>query len=222
VAHYFSKVKPKSKVLILDANDDVTSKGLLFKKAWTDRYRDIIEYRPNHVAVDVDAATNTLKFDFNDDVKADVLNVIPNMRAGDIAVKSGLVTANKRWCEVDFLTFESKVEKNVHVLGDSIQTAQAMPKSGHMANQHGKTCAAAVVALLTGQVPNNMPIYNNTCYSFVSDTDAVHVASVHQYDPEKKTMLPVAGSTGVSTAANELEGRFAHSWALGIWADTLR
>ena len=221
VAHYFSKAKPKSKVLILDANDDVTSKGPLFKKAWTDRYQGIIEYRPKHVATDVDAATNTLKFDFNDDVKADVLNVIPNMRAGEIAVKSGLATANKRWCEVDFLTFESKAAKNVHILGDSIQIAPIMPKSAHMANQHGKTCAAAVVALLTGKEPNAMPIYNNTCYSFVSDEDAVHVNSVHQYDAEKKTMLPVTGSVGVSKAANELEGRFAQAWARGIWADTL-
>jgi NADPH-dependent 2,4-dienoyl-CoA reductase/sulfur reductase-like enzyme len=221
VAHYFSKAKPKSKVLILDANDDVTSKGPLFKKAWSERYKDIIEYRSKHVVMDVDAATNSLKFEFNDDVKAHVLNVIPNMRAGDIAVKSGLATANKRWCEVDFLTFESKAAKNIHVLGDAIQVAPIMPKSAHMANQHGKTCAAAVVALLTGKVPNNMPIYNNTCYSFVSDEDAVHVNSVHQYDPEKKTMLPVAGATGVSKAANELEGRFAQAWARGIWADTL-
>jgi NADH dehydrogenase FAD-containing subunit len=150
-----------------------------------------------------------------------VLNVIPNMRAGEIAVKSGLATANKRWCEVDFLTFESKAAKNIHVLGDAIQIAPIMPKSAHMANQHGKTCAAAVVALLTGKEPNAMPIYNNTCYSFVSDEDAVHVNSVHQYDPEKKTMLPVTGSVGVSKAANELEGRFAMAWARGIWADTL-
>ena len=221
VAHYFSKEKPRSKVLILDANEDVTSKGPLFKKAWTDRYKDIIEYRPRHVLTDVDAATNTLKFEFNDDLKADVLNVIPPMRAGDIAVKSGLATANQRWCEVDFLTFESKAAKNIHVLGDAIQIAPVMPKSAHMANQHGKTCAAAVVALLTGREPNAMPIYNNTCYSFVSDEDAVHVNSVHQYDPEKKTMLPVTGSVGVSKAANELEGRFALAWARGIWADTL-
>lgn len=221
VAHYFSKAKPKGKVLILDANDDVTSKGPLFKKAWAERYKGIIEYRPKHNTVDVDAATNTLKFEFNDDVKASVLNVIPSMRAGDIAVKSGLATANKRWCEVDFLTFESKAAKNIHVLGDAIQIAPAMPKSGHMANQHGKTCAAAVVALLTGQTPNDMPIYNNTCYSFVSDEDVVHVASVHRYDAEKKTMLTVAGAGGVSSAANELEGRYAMAWARNIWADTL-
>jgi NADPH-dependent 2,4-dienoyl-CoA reductase/sulfur reductase-like enzyme len=221
VASYFKKAKPKSKVLILDANDDVTSKGPLFKKAWKDRYDGMVEYRPKHKAVDVDAATNTLKFEFNDDVKASVLNVIPEMRAGDIAVKTGLATANKRWCEVDFLTFESIAVKNVHVLGDSIQIAPAMPKSGHMANQHGKTCAAAVVALLTGKQPNALPIYNNTCYSFVSEEDVVHVSSVHRYDAEKKTMLTVAGSGGVSSAANELEGRYAMAWARNIWADTL-
>ena len=221
VANYFSKAKPKSKVIILDANDDVTSKGPLFKKAWAERYKGIIEYRPKHGAVDVDLSTNAVKFEFNDDVKANVLNVIPAMRAGDIAVKTGLATANKRWCEVDFLTFESKAAKNIHLLGDSIQIAPAMPKSGHMANQHGKTCAAAVVALLTGKEPNPLPVYNNTCYSFVSEEDVVHVASVHRYDAEKKTMLTVAGSGGVSSAANELEGRYAMAWARNIWADTL-
>ena len=221
VASYFTQAKPKSKVLILDANDDVTSKGPLFKKAWADRYAGMVEYRPKHKVVDVDAATNTLKFEFNDDVKAAVLNVIPEMRAGDIAVKTGMATANKRWCEVDFLTHESIAVKNVHVLGDSIQIAPAMPKSGHMANQHGKTCAAAVVALLAGKQPNQLPIYNNTCYSFVSAEDVVHVSSVHRYDAEKKTMLTVAGSGGVSSAANELEGRYAMAWARNIWADTL-
>ncbi len=221
VAEYFSKAKPKSKVLILDANEDVTSKGALFKKAWTDRYKGIVEYRNKHNVTDVDVATKTLKFEFNDDLKASVINVIPSMRAGDIAVNAGLATANKRWCEVDFLTFESKAAKNVHVLGDSIQIAPGMPKSGHMANQHGKTCAAAVVALLTGTQVNNMPIYNNTCYSFVSSNEVVHVASVHRYDAEKKTMLTVAGSGGLSPAANALEAVYAMSWAQNIWADTL-
>ena len=221
VAHYFSQAKPKSKVLILDGNDDVTSKGPLFKKAWADRYKGIIEYRPKHSTVDVDTATNTLKFDFNDDVKAQVLNVIPPQRAGDIAHNAGLTTANRRWCEVDWLTMESTAAKNIHILGDALQIAPQMPKSGHMANQHGKVAAAAIVALLSGRAPNALPIYNNTCYSFVSDTDVVHVASVHRYDAEKKTMLTVPGSGGVSAAASELEGRYGMAWARNIWADTL-
>ena len=221
IAAYFAKSKPKSKVLLLDANDDVTSKGPLFKKAWADRYKGIIDYRPKHAVLDVDAATSTLKFEFNDDVKANVLNVLPAMRAGDIAVKTGLATANKRWCEVDFLTFESKAAKNIHVIGDSIQIAALMPKSGHMANQHAKTCAAAVVALLTDQAPNQNPIYNNTCYSFVSPDEVIHVSSVHRYDAEKKTMSVVAGAGGVSAVASPLEGAYAFGWAKNIWADAL-
>ena len=221
IASYFKAAKPRSKVLILDANDDVTSKGPLFKKAWAERYAGIIEYRPKHAVVDVDAASKTLKFEFNNDQKADVLNVLPAMRAGDIAVKSGLATANKRWCEVDFLTFESKAAKNVHVLGDATQSAALMPKSGHMANQHAKTCAAAVVALLSGQTPNQSPIYNNTCYSFVSPDEVVHVASVHAYNAANKTMTVVAGSGGVSSAASALEGAYAMGWAQNIWADSL-
>lgn len=221
VAHYFSKAKPKSKVLILDANDDVTSKGPLFKKAWADRYKGIVEYRPKHVTSDVDAATGTLKFEFNDDVKAQVLNVVPPMRAGDIAHNAGLTTANKRWCEVDWLTMESKAARNIHLLGDAVQIAPGMPKSGHMANQHAKVAVAAIVALMSGRAPNPLPLYNNTCYSFVSDADVVHVASVHRYDEAQKTMVPVQGSGGVSASASELEGHYAMAWARNIWADAL-
>ena len=221
VASYFKKAKPKSKVVIFDANDDITSKKGLFMKAWDEHYKGIIEYRPKHKVVDVDAATNTLKFEFNDDFKAGVANVIPTQRAGEIAVKTGLATANARWCEVDFLTFESKAAKNIHVLGDAIQIAPGMPKSGHMANQHAKTCAAAVVSLLQGKEPPALPIYANTCYSFVTATDVVHVASVHRYDAAQKTMLTVPGSGGLSSAASELEGAYAMAWARNIWADSL-
>jgi NADPH-dependent 2,4-dienoyl-CoA reductase/sulfur reductase-like enzyme len=221
VAWYFKRAKPKSKVLILDGNADVTSKAGLFKKAWAEEYKGIVEYRPNHVLTDVDANTRTAKFDVQDPVKADVLNVVPPQRAGDIAMQAGVITANNRWCEIDWLTMESIKVKNVHVIGDAIQPAAGMPKSAHMANQHGKLCAAAVVALLGGQPVNPTPVLTNTCYSMVTDKDAIHVDSVHQYDKEKKTVSPVAGSGGVSTAMSELEGRYTFNWAKNIWADTL-
>ena len=221
VAHYFSQAKPKSKVIILDGNDDVTSKGPLFKKAWAERYKGIIEYRPKFVAVDVDAATNTVISDFGDKVTGGVLNVIPPQRAGSIASQTGLANMNKRWCEVDFLTFESTQAKNIHVLGDAIQIAPAMPKSGHMANQHAKVCAGAIVDLLSGRAVNQSPLITNTCYSFVSDKEVVHVASVHTYVAEKKTFMAVPGSGGVSSGASEIEGVYAFNWAQTIWADAL-
>ena len=221
VAWYFKRAKPKSKVLVLDGNPDVTSKAGLFKKAWNDLYKGIVEYRPNHVLADVDLATKTAKFETADDVRASVLNVIPPHRAGGIARTAGVVTANNRWCEVDFLSYESIRGKGVHVLGDSIQAAPGMPKSGHMANNQAKVAAAAILRQLGGQSPIATPMLTNTCYSFITDKDVVHVASVHQYDVAKKTMLAVPGSGGLSPAMNELEGRFALSWAQNIWADTL-
>ena len=221
VAWYFKQAKPKSKVLILDGNPDVTSKAGLFKKAWAEEYKGIVEYRPNHVLTDVDVRTLTAKFETSDDVKANVLNVLPPQRAGTIARTAGVVTANNRWCEVDFLSFESVKVKNVHVLGDAIQIAPAMPKSGHMANQHAKVCAAAVLELLAGRAPSATPVLTNTCYSFITDKDVVHVASVHQYDAEKKTMLAVPGAGGLSPGMSALEGTYAFAWAKNIWADAL-
>jgi sulfide dehydrogenase [flavocytochrome c] flavoprotein subunit len=220
VAWYFKTQKPKSKVLILDANDKVQSKEALFTKVWKEWYAGIIEYRPNSTLVDVDATTLTAKLEF-EDVKADVLNVVPPQRAAKIAADTGLITANNKWVGVDFLTYESIAKKNIHVLGDAILAAPAMPKSGHMANQHAKVAAAAVIALLRGESPNPNPIITNTCYSFVSDKQVIHVASVHRYDPEKKTMVVAPGASGVSAAPSDLEGTYAESWGKNIWADML-
>ncbi len=221
VAGYFKTAKPKSKVLILDANQDVTSKGPLFKKVWAEQYKGIVEYRPQHKASAVDARTKTIKFDVQDDVKADVLNVLPSMRAGAIALQTGLANSNARWCNVDYLTFESTAAKDIHVLGDSIQIAPLMPKSGHMANSHAKVAAAAIVARLAGWDVNPAPMLTNTCYSFVDALNVIHVASVHEYVAAEKTFKTVAGSGGVSAGPTELEGRYAWNWARTIWADAL-
>lgn len=225
VASYFKAAKPKSKVLILDANPDVTSKGGLFKKVWAEQYKGIVEYRPQHKAVAVDASAanglNTVKFEVQDDVTAQVLNVLPPMRAGAIAVQTGLANSNARWCGVNYLNFESTVAKDIHVLGDSIQIAPLMPKSAHMANSHAKVAAAAIVAELAGWEVNPTPMLTNTCYSFIDDKSVVHVASVHEYVAAEKTFKTVAGSGGLSAAPNELEGRYAWNWARTIWADTL-
>ena len=218
VAAYFRAAKPRSKVLIADANADVTSKGALFKRAWSELYAGMIEYRPDSKAVDVDLAGGVIKLEM-EDVKGDVMNVLPPMKAGTIAAP--FITANGRWCEVDWLTYESKVAPGVHILGDALLPAPVMPKSGNMANAQAKVCAAAVVAVLRGEAPNAAPTLLNTCYSFVSDKLAVHVASVHKYDPQERTMRAVPGAGGLSPAMNAQEAAYAWDWARNIWADAL-
>jgi sulfide dehydrogenase [flavocytochrome c] flavoprotein subunit len=71
VAFYFQRHKPKSKVLVLDANQDIVSKPALFKKAWNERYPGIVEYQNQHKAVAVAPAEGLIKFDVHADVKAD-------------------------------------------------------------------------------------------------------------------------------------------------------
>lgn len=220
VADYFKKHKPKSKVVILDANEDVQSKKPLFMKAWADLYKGTLEYRPNSEVKEVDAATNTAVLEF-DKFKADVLNIIPPHRAGDIAHKSGIKLINNRWVDVNWLSMESTNVPGIHILGDAIFPAPTMPKSGHMANQHGKLAAAAILNLLAGEAPNPEPVVMNTCYSFVDAKNVIHVASVHQYDAATKVVQPVKGAGGVSAARNEIEGKIALAWAKNIWADML-
>ena len=219
VAAYFKQAKPRSKVLVLDANPDVTSKAGLFKRAWGDLYPGILEYRGGARAVAVDGKAKTVKLEV-EDVKGDVLNVVPPHRAGDIAAKAGLITTNNRWCDVDWRTMESKAVKGVHVLGDATLSAPAMPKSASMANNHAKIAAAAIVELLRGRTPEPVKIIN-TCYSFVAEKEAIRVSSVHEWEPGQGTLVAVKGSGGVSAARSEAEANYAWSWARTIWADSL-
>ncbi len=218
VASYLKQAKPRSKVLVLDANAEIQSKKALFERAFAQHYKDILEYRPNAELKEVAGGVAKLEFE---DVKADVLNVVPPQRAADLAKNAGLITINNRWVGVNWLTMEATAAPGIHVLGDATFPAPLMPKSGHMANQHAKVAAAAVIQLLKGEPVNATPVVMNTCYSFVTAKDVIHVASVHQYDAAEKIFKTVPGSGGVSAGANQVEGRYALSWADNIWADAL-
>jgi NADPH-dependent 2,4-dienoyl-CoA reductase/sulfur reductase-like enzyme len=217
VAHYFKQHKPNSKVVILDANADITSKKGLFLQSFNGVYQGMIEYHNNSAIVQLDPVSKTIKTDF-ETVKADVLNVIPPQLAGKVAQAAGLANVDQRWCEVDFRTYASNMDPNIHIIGDSISAG--LPKSAHMATSQAKICAAAIIDLQSGNPPNPLPVFANTCYSFVDDQQAMHVANVYRFDPAKKSMVSAEGG-GVSTKATVQEGDYAQAWAQNIWADTL-
>ncbi|MDR2876257.1 MAG: NAD(P)/FAD-dependent oxidoreductase [Methylobacillus sp.] len=218
VAFYFSRHKPKSKVIVLDENPDIVSKKALFLRAWNELYPGMIDYRPNNVVTEIRENGGQdgfrVKTEF-DELSADVLNVIPPQCAGDLAQGMDNVDG---WCEVDFMTYESKVVPGVHIIGDAVSSA--LPKSAHMASSQAKVAAAAIVALLSDAPPDPQPVFANTCYSFVSDKLAMHVANVYRYDAQKKIMLPAEGG-GVSDRASEQESDYAQWWAKNIWSDVL-
>jgi hypothetical protein len=217
VAAYLKRAKPRAKLLVLDANPEVQSKRALFERAFAQHYAGVLEYRPNAELQQV-LADGTARFEF-EDVKADVLNLIPPQRAGDLA--RDFANVNRRWVGVDWPTLQAQAAPGVHVVGDALFSAPGSPKSAHLANQQGKLAAAAVLQLLQGEAVDPAPVMMNTCYSFVTPDEAAHVASVHQYDAVEKTMKPVPGAGGVSLAASAREAVLAQSWAENIWADTL-
>jgi sulfide dehydrogenase [flavocytochrome c] flavoprotein subunit len=218
VAFYFKQHKPRSKVIVLDENPEIVSKKGLFTRTWADMYPGIVDYRPNNALIEIDVATRNVKTEF-EAVQADVLNVIPPQRAGKLAQTLGAANIDRRWCEVDFLTYESRVVPGVHIIGDAV--AAALPKSAHMATSQAKVCVSAIVSLMTGEAPDPQPVFANTCYSFVSDTMAMHVANVYRFDASKKMMVSAEGG-GVSDRPSEQEGNYAQWWAKNIWSDVLK
>jgi len=221
IALYLKQHKPKSKVLILDAKQKFSKQGL-FTQAWEKFFPGMIEWRPGPDAavVKVDAAGMTAETSFGDEIKADVLNVIPPQRAGEIAQVSGLAD-DSGWCPVDQKTFESKLHPGIHVIGDA-SIAGAMPKSGYAANSQGKVCAAAVVALLNeGEV--GVPSYVNTCYSIAGPEWGISVAAVYKLGADGViTSVPNSGGLTPMDASEEMHKReveYAHSWYKNIVHD---
>jgi len=213
VAWYLKKNKPKSKLVVLDANQNIVSKTALFRAAWQ-AYPNI-DYRASNKVVKVDAGTREVVTDFGDKVKYDVVNLIPPQRAGAIAVQADLVGADKRWCEVDHVTYESAKHRTVHVVGDST-TGLPVPKSGTIANAMGKICASSVVHLLNGQPAPPIPPLN-TCYSWVSDTEAMAVVNAYRIENGKVVQIEQKLTPGHSA----LYAQHAEGWAKSIWADVL-
>jgi NADPH-dependent 2,4-dienoyl-CoA reductase/sulfur reductase-like enzyme len=213
VAWYLHTNKPRSRVVVLDANPNIVSKTGLFRAAW--RAYPNIDYRASSRVVKVDPAAREVTTDLGDKVKYDVLNLIPPQRAGEICVQADLVGADKRWCEVNHVTYESVKQKGVHVLGDST-TGLPVPKSGTVANAMGKICAAAVVSLLNGREPAPMaPV--NVCYSWVSSTEAMAVINSYRIQDGKVVQIEQKLTAGQSVAI----GRNAQGWARSIWSDIL-
>ena len=213
VAWYLKNAKPRAKLIVLDANQNVVSKTALFRAAWQ-AYPNL-EYRASNKVVKVDPGVRQVTTEFGDTVKYDVVNLIPPQRAGTIAVQADLVSPDKRWCEVNHVTYESVKHPNVHVIGDST-IGLPVPKSGNIANAMGKISALAVVRLLHGKEPQALAP-GNTCYSWVNDKEAVAVVNAYKIDGGKVVQIEQKLTPGQSAQW----GQHALGWAASIWNDML-
>jgi sulfide dehydrogenase [flavocytochrome c] flavoprotein chain len=213
IAWYLQTKKPQSKLIVLDANKDIVSKAGLFKAVFKEY--PLLDYRAAQKLEKIDVSNKEVTTDTGDKVKYDVVNVIPPQRAGAIAVETDLVGGDKRWCEVDHVTYESVKQKNIHVVGDAT-IGLPVPKSGNVANAMGKICAMAVANLLNGKEPAQIAP-GNTCYSWVSDKEAIAIVNAYKIDNGKVVQIEQKLTPGksVGVAQNSL------SWRTSIWNDVL-
>jgi sulfide dehydrogenase [flavocytochrome c] flavoprotein chain len=221
IAAWLKANRPRAKLLLLDAKDTF-SKQKLFQAVWAQLYPGLLEWvslSDGGKVTRVDPASNTFETDFGSH-KADVGNVIPPQRAGRIAIAAG-VADRTGWCPIDPVTFESRLQPGIHVVGDAA-IAGAMPKSAFAANAQAKVCADAVVQLLAGGTPGE-PRLINTCYSLVAPGYGISVAGV--YRPVNGQLTDIAGAGGTSPldappALRAQEAEYANAWFSTITHET--
>jgi sulfide dehydrogenase [flavocytochrome c] flavoprotein chain len=214
VAHYLKTHKPNSKIIVLDQKDKF-SKQVLFTNGWKELYGDMIEWRAAQFGgkvLEVNPAKRVVKTE-DEEIVADVLNYIPNQKAGQLAFDSGLVQGD--WCPIHPKTFESKLVKNVHVIGDA-SSAAPMPKSAFSASTQGKVVAMQIARILANKEIVNPPKLANTCYSLLSPNYGISIAAVYNAHDDK--IESVNGAGGVSPENDPdghirlLEAKYAYAW----------
>lgn len=226
IAYYLSRHNPTAKLIVLDAKSSF-SKQSLFISGWEQHYgygstNSLITWQPipDNRIIAIDVKTKTVLTDFGDQFRADVLNFIPDQRAGSIARKAGLTDSNG-WCPVHPISNASLLQPDIHVLGDAA-ICKPLPKSAFAANSQAKVCALAIISLLNGRPPSAAN-WVNTCYSLITPEKGISIAMVYKSNQSGK-ITKVPGSGGLTAMedhdAMRLEAYFAHRWYDSITADS--
>jgi NADPH-dependent 2,4-dienoyl-CoA reductase/sulfur reductase-like enzyme len=188
IAHYLKTRKPRSKLVILDPKR-AFSKQPVFAEAFTRHYKDIIELNLSNeiddfTVVRVDPKTKEVVTKAGKTVRADVANVLPQQRAGEIAARAG--TTKGDWCPVNPENFSSALAPDIYVLGDASIAAE-MPKSAFSANSQAKVVAADILAMLANK-ERFEPRFRNTCWSLLAPDDDVKIGA--SYTPKDGKLEP--------------------------------
>jgi NADPH-dependent 2,4-dienoyl-CoA reductase/sulfur reductase-like enzyme len=219
IANYLKRGKPRAKILILDAKEQFSMQDLFFE-AWDRFYPDLIEWLPGEIngggAKAVDARAMTVMTD-DDSFQGDVINLIPAQRAGDIALAAGLADASG-WCPIDPRTMASRLQPDIHVIGDAIDPGD-MPKAGFAAGHQAKLCAMAVRAALLGS-PLSEGDFPGACWNFLAEGHAVRIGGRYSASEEKFLQTDgLVSEIGESDEVREALARGANDWYAGFVED---
>ncbi len=217
VAHVLKASNPTAKIIVADPKPKF-SKMALFQEGWANHYAGMVDWIGEEFGggdVSVNPAAMTVTID-GEETAVDVCNVIPAMKAGRIADIAGVTEGN--WAPVNAADMSSKMDPDVHVLGDAAQQGD-MPKSGFAANSQAKVCANAVRGALTGS--KVFPAkFSNTCWSLIETDDGVKVGATYEATPEKIAKVDgFISQTGENSDTRKATYEESEGWYAGITAD---
>ena len=216
-AHLLKAKNPTAKIIVADPKPKFSKMGL-FQEGWGNHYSGMIdwigsEFGGGNVSVDPNAMTVTIDGEVT---KVDACNVIPAMKAGRICEIAGITEGN--WAPVSGHTMQSRIDENIHVLGDA--SAQGdMPKSGYSANSQAKVAAMAVRGALTGS--KVFPAkFSNTCWSLIDTNDGVKVGATYEATDEKIAKIDgFVSKTGEAADLRKATYEESIGWYSDITAD---
>ncbi len=216
VAHWLNQHRPGAKVVVLDANPDI----IVEKESFGSRFTQYgVEYHAGVQVTQVDDASKTVTVSGAPEATyaADVLNVIPAMRAGANALLDNAGLLSGDWAPVSAKTFESTEVAGIHVIGDAQGTG--VPKAGHIGNAEAKVCAEAVLNLLHGFPVYASPKINSACYSPVSTSEATWLTATYEYSTVSDSWVAIAPSkAGGAPAVSHYQEMFG--WTNNLFSDT--
>ncbi len=221
IASVIKRNKLKAKLLVLDANPDITIKAEGFHAAFNELYKDIIEYHKDAAVKGVDLANRVIKTEF-DDVKFDDAAIYPNVRGSTLIEQLGLLApsnkSNQKEANIDIRFYNLIGDPHVYVSGDS--RPHPYSKSGNTANSEGHYVAKVLAARAQGkEISWASP--ETICYSMVNadPQEAISVDARYVYDPKKDVITGFSPDTKVFIKRDAAKGAATLEWARGIYRD---
>lgn len=217
IAHILKERNPTAKIIVLDPKEKF-SKQALFMEGWEEHYPGMVEWLPLSIhggITSVNPDTMEIETDL-ETFSADAASIVPAQKAGAIAAIAGLTDGD--WCPIVPATMQSKLDENIHVLGDA-SVASAMPKSGFSANSQAKVAANAIRGALTGSRVFE-PRFANTCWSLIGTNDGVKVGASYSAGAEKIEVVEgFISQTGEDADLRKATYEESEGWYAGITAD---
>jgi sulfide dehydrogenase [flavocytochrome c] flavoprotein subunit len=219
MASWIKKNGIKGKVIILDANPEVTIKKDGFHDAFDNLYKGIIEYNPSSAVTGVDTENKIVKTEFDSYPFTDA-SIYPNIRANTLIEQLDLVDPEslQKEANIDTRFYNVKGDLHVYVTGDS--RPQPYSKSANTSNTEGHFVAKVLAARVQGkEIPWVSP--ETLCYSMTNafPPEAIKVDAKYVYDAKTDAITGFSPDTKTWEVRDEAMGRAYLEWADGIYGD---